>query len=91
MDDNLATIESLRQHQLVILRRLRAGPLTEFELVNEVEEHSGYTHEEASESMPAWLAELRDAGLVWSGTLSNSAGQELLAAALTKRGTELVG
>ena len=84
------TIDSLQQHQLVILRRLRNGPLTEFELASEVAEHSGYSTDECSENMPEWLNELRDESLVWAGTLTNDSGQEIVAAALTKRGTELV-
>jgi hypothetical protein len=37
------TLDTLAQHQLVILRRLRAGPLTEFELAREIAEHSAYS------------------------------------------------
>lgn len=85
------TIESLRQHQLVILRRLRNGPLTEFELSREVANHSGYTPEQCADSMGDWLEELRVEGLVWAGPLSNSNGQTMTAAALTKRGIDLVG
>lgn len=84
------TIDALRQHQLVILRRLRTGPLTEFELAIEVSEVSGFTTEQAAENMATWLDELRDAGLVWSGQLANSEAQTILAAALTSRGKELV-
>ena len=40
--------------------------------------------------MADWLEELRDEGLIWAGSLLNSNGQQLMAAALTKRGTELV-
>ena len=85
------TIDSLRQHQLVILRRLRQGALTEFELVSEVAEHSGYTVEQCADNMADWLEELRGAGLMWAGILTNVDGQEMMAAALTKRGLELVG
>ena len=70
---DIDTIESLQQHQLVILRRLRNGPLTEFELATEVADHSGHSYEEASDKMADWLDELRTAGMVWFGTLSNSA------------------
>lgn len=84
------TLEALRQHQLVIMRRLRESPLTEFELVREVAEHSGHSYEQAADLMPEWLEELRVEGLVWSGHLSNATGQKILAAALTKRGRELV-
>ncbi len=83
--------ESLTQHQLVILRRLRKSPLTEFELVREVAEHSGYTMEQCEDNMRSWLEELKEVGLIWCGTLSNAAGQEIMAAALTSRGVELVG
>ena len=85
------TLDALQQHQLVILRRLRKGPLTEFELASEIAEHSGYTVEQASDNMNEWLEELRAEGLVWAGVLTNDNGQRLFAAALTKRGTELVG
>ena len=84
------TIQSLAQHQLVILRRLRRGPLTEFELANEVAEHSGYSGEEAADKMADWLETLRAEGLVWAGALSNADGQTLAAAALTTAGRELV-
>ncbi|MFQ5461048.1 MAG: hypothetical protein ACE5E5_00305 [Phycisphaerae bacterium] len=85
------TLESLRQHQLVILRRLRRGPLTEFELAGEVADVSGYTTSDASDRMEDWLEELCNAGLIWYGQLRNSDCQTLLAAALTSRGKELVG
>lgn len=85
-----STLQSLRQHELVILRRLRNGPLTEFELANEIAEHSGYTPEQAADSVAGWLESLRDDGLVWAGALLNADGQQLLAAALTRQGRELV-
>lgn len=84
------TMESLRQHQLVILRRLRNGPLTEFELATEVADHSGYSYDDAADKMGGWLEELRAMGFLWAGALSNSASQEIMAAALTRRGQELV-
>lgn len=84
-------IESLRQHQLVILRRLRKSPLTEFELIREVSGHSGYTMEQCEDQIGAWLEELKEGGLVWAGKLANAAGQEIMAAALTSRGADLVG
>ena len=86
----VSTSKALAQHQLVILRRLRSGPLTEFELTREVAGHSGHTPEEAADRMAAWLEELRMDGLIWSGELSNATGQRILAAALTKEGRELV-
>lgn len=85
------TIEDLQQHQLVILRRLRASPLTEFDLASEVAEHSGWTDEQAADNMEAWLIELCNMGLVWVGTLCNNAKQNMVVAALTKKGRELVG
>ncbi len=85
------TLEALRQHQLVILRRLRKGPLTEFELVREVTTHSGHTQEQCEEKMAEWLEELRVEGLVWSGTLTNAGDQKMMAAALTRAGIEMVG
>lgn len=84
------TIDALAQHQLVILRRLRTGPLTEFELVGEIAEHSGHSAEQCQDSIAEWLDELRIHGLVWSGSLSNANGQTIMAAALTNRGRELV-
>lgn len=84
------TTESLRQHQLVIMRRLRNGPLTEFELIREVSTHSGHNEEQCADRMADWLEELRQEGLVWSGTLANANGQKIMAAALTSRGRELV-
>jgi len=86
----VSTSKALAQHQLVILRRLRNGPLTEFELTREVSGNSGHTPEEAADRMAAWLEELRLDGLIWSGELSNANGQHILAAALTKEGRELV-
>ncbi|MFQ5592176.1 MAG: hypothetical protein ACE5HE_13515 [Phycisphaerae bacterium] len=85
------TTDALRNHQLVILRRLRSGPLTEFELANEVAEHSSYTVEQCADSMQDWLEELRLEGLVWAGALLNAESQRITAAALTKRGMQLVG
>ena len=86
----IETIESLAQHQLVILRRLRTGPLTEFELVHEVTNHSGYSAEQCADRMADWLETLRREGLVWAGSLHNADGQQIMAAALTKHGRELV-
>lgn len=85
----LETLSDARQHQLIILRRLMKSPLTEFELVIEIAAHSGFTPDEASAKVRAWLEELRDDGLVWCGTLRNHAAQEIYAAALTKRGREV--
>lgn len=85
------TIEDLQQHQLVILRRLRAGPLTEFELTAEVADHSGYSAPQCSERIAGWLEELQSDGFIWSGRLYNSNGQFIQAAALTRLGKELVG
>lgn len=84
------TLDSIRQHQLVILRRLRHAPLTEFELASQVAEHSGYSDEESSSRMQGWLEELRTMGLIWSGALTNVSGQRLLAAALTSKGRDVV-
>lgn len=85
------TIESLQQHQLVILRRLRSGPLTEFELAAEIANHSGYTVEECMDNMASWLGDLRTDGFLWAGELTNSMGQHMWTAALTRAGKELVG
>jgi len=84
------TTEDLRQHELIILRRLRHSPLTEFELAAEVSEHSAYSHDAAADRMASWLDELRQQGLVWSGRLTNDANQSIVAAALTRKGRELV-
>lgn len=84
-------IESLRQPELVIVRRLRDGPLTEFELAHEIAEHSGYEEDEATHRMSKWLEDLKRKGLVWVGILFNRRGQSILAAALACRGRALVG
>ena len=84
-------LESLGQPELVIVRRLREGPLTEFELAHEITEHSGYEEDEAAHRMSQWLDDLQGKGLVWAGILFNRRGQSILAAALTCRGRELVG
>ncbi|HEY3245891.1 MAG TPA: hypothetical protein VGM03_21325 [Phycisphaerae bacterium] len=81
----------MRQHELVILRRLRHGPLTEFELVQQVAEHSGYSGEQAAERIGAWLETLKSQGYIWTGKLYNEAGQFIHAAALTRTGRDLVG
>ncbi len=83
-------LETMRQHQLVILRRLRESPLTEFELTKEITEHSGYSSEESTDRIAAWLDELRREGLIWLGALTNSTGQNVLAAALTSLGRSVV-
>jgi len=82
--------EVLRQHELIILRRLRTGPLTEFELAREVAENSNWTAEQAFEKIHTWLESLKNDGLVWAGKLHNSKGQYIYAAALTRRGQDLV-
>ncbi len=87
----LHATESLPLHQVVILRRLRKHPLTEFELAREVAAHSGYSEEQAVELMAGWLERLRTEGFIWSGALTNADGQTIMAAALTRRGKELVG
>ena len=84
------TIQTLAQHELVILRRLRNGPLTEFELTREVAEHSGTTPEQAADRMAEWLEGLKHEGLIWAGALENSSGQKLFAAALTNKGRQLI-
>jgi hypothetical protein len=84
------TLSALQQHQLVILRRLRHGPLTEFELAHEIAEHSAYTDEQVADRLADWLDGLRQEGLIWAGTLSNASEQQILAAALTARGRKLV-
>ena len=85
------TLDNLRQHELVILRRLQHGPLTEFELAQEVAEHSGWTPESAADQIGGWLDSLKDDGLVWAGRLYNDGGQHIYASALTRRGQELLG
>lgn len=84
------TLSQLRQHELVILRRLRTGPLTEFELAQQVAEHSGHSNEQASDKMGPWLESLKEAGYIWTGKLFNESGQFIHAAALTRSGRELV-
>lgn len=84
-------IENLRQPELVIVRRLRDGPLTEFELAREIAKSSSYEEVDAANRISKWLDDLQRKGLVWAGILFNRRGQTLLAAALTCRGRELVG
>ncbi len=84
------TIDNLQQHELVILRRLRPSPLTEFELAREVADHSAFAQEAAADRIGGWLEDLQNAGFVWTGKLHNSDGQFIHAAALTRRGRELV-
>lgn len=86
----IETMADARQHQLVILRRLLKSPLTEFELATEVAAHSGFGPDEATHLVREWLGDLREEGLVWAGTLTNQNGQEIFAAALTRRGREIV-
>ena len=88
---NTNTLEQLRQHELIILRRLRTSPLTEFELVHEITEHSAFTAEQASEYIGSWLESLRDEGLIWMGKLHNQKEQSIYAAALSMAGRKLVG
>ncbi len=83
--------EVLRQHELIILRRLRTGPLTEFELAREVAENSSWTAELAFENIQTWLESLKSDGMVWAGKLYSSKGQYIYAAALTRRGQEILG
>ncbi len=86
----LQAFETLRQHELVILRRLRNGPLTEFELAREVAESSTWSAEEAFARIGDWLEALRREGLVWSGKLFDQRDQFIVAAALTNKGRALV-
>ena len=90
MTADTLSIEKLRQHELVILRRLREGPRTEFELVQQIAEHSGFDADAAAENIGAWLEALKADGLVWAGRLENNNGQAIFAAALTRSGRELV-
>ncbi len=85
------TFDMLDQPELVLVRRLSSGPLTEFELAHEVAVHSGYTPEQAADRVAYWLNGLREKGLIWAGTLLNKRGQSIMAAALTNKGRELVG
>jgi hypothetical protein len=84
------SLETLRLHERIMLRCLRDGPLTEFELTHEVAQHSGITSETAAESIGEWLESLRDEGLIWMGQLENANGQRIYAAALTLAGRELL-
>jgi hypothetical protein len=84
-------LDALCQPELVVVRRLGRGPLTEFELSHEVAMSSSYTPEQAAGRVTYWLNELREKGLIWAGTLSNRRGQNIMAAALTNKGRELVG
>jgi len=84
------TLDALCQPELIVVRRLRAGPLTEFELAEEVAVNSSYTPEQAADCVARWLDELREKGLVWAGSLFNKRGQTIMAAALTSRGRALL-
>jgi hypothetical protein len=86
----LQAFEVLRQHELIILRRLRKGPLTEFELAREVAENSNWSAEDAFGHVKEWIDDLQAEGLVWAGKLFNQEGQHIYAAALTRRGLDLV-
>jgi hypothetical protein len=86
----LQAFEVLRQHELIILRRLRRGPLTEFELAREVAENSNWSSQEAFEHIKEWLDGLQKEGLIWAGKLHNERGQHIYAAALTRRGQKMV-
>ena len=86
----LQAFEVLRQHELIILRRLRRGPLTEFELAREVAENSNWSSQESFEHIKEWLDGLQKEGLIWAGKLYNKKGQHIYAAALTRRGQKLV-
>ncbi len=85
------TPDALCQPELVVVRRLTSGPLTEFELAHEVAVNSSYTPEQAADRVAGWLNELREKGLIWAGSLLNKRGQSIMAAALTIKGRELVG
>ncbi len=85
------TIESLSNPALIVVRRLRSGPLTEFELASEVACHSSYSPEQAADQLASWVQELFDQGLIWSGVLSNRRGQHMVAVALSNLGKRLVG
>ena len=84
------TIGAMRHHQLTILKQLLRSPLTEFELCHAVAQSTGFGTDIAAELMPQWLDELKSEGLVWTGPLYNSDDQSIAAAALTKRGRNLV-
>jgi len=86
----LQAFEVLRQHELIILRRLRKGPLTEFELAREVAENSNWSAQDSFERIKEWLDDLQKQGLIWAGKLSNDRGQYIYAAALTRRGQEII-
>ncbi len=85
------TLDTLCQPELVVVRRLSSGPLTEFELAHEVAENSSYNPEQAADRVGGWLGELQEKGLIWTGTLLNKRGQSIMAAALTNKGRVLVG
>ncbi len=87
---NAVSTDELRQHELVILRRLRKNPLTEFELCAEIAESSGYNADEAADRIGGWLEDLQTKGYIWYGKLFSQTGQSIHAAALTRRGRQLV-
>ena len=85
------TIESLSNPALVVVRQLRSGPLTAFELASAVASHSSYSPEQATDRLASGLQELFEQGLIWAGVLCNRRGQYMVAAALTNLGKRFVG
>jgi len=84
------TLEALSKPELAIVRGLVRGPLTEFELAVELASRSGCTPDHAEALLVQQLQELQKKGLIWAGSLSNSRGQVIMAAALTNHGRKLV-
>lgn len=85
----ITTIDDLQQHQLVILRRLRNSPLTEFDLSAEVADSSGWDRENAAERISQWLDELAANGWIEIQTAGRSYTYKV--ATLADAGRELVG
>lgn len=80
----------LGQHEVVILRRLASGPLTEFELSREVAEASGFSESEAASRMSEWVIVLKNKGMLFAGSLTDMKGTSMIVAALTSEGRKLV-
>jgi len=59
------TLDVLGQDELVVVGRLRCGPLTEFEPAHEMAESSSCTPEQAADRVGGWLNEWREKGLIW--------------------------
>ena len=56
------TLDALCHPELVVVRRLSRGPLTEFEHAHDVAVNSSYTPEQAAGRVTNWLNDLQEKG-----------------------------